>query len=723
MKKIFARILACLLLVSTVLVTAACKSCKGCNGCSGDKTGDSTGATQQKELTVYNDGVHEFNITETTVPLVKNGMTDYVVVLPKEYENSVEQTVFSAIKEEFSYLFKEATGISIRINNDTGLTHSAGNHYISIGETSLFETAGLSYDRSELGMDGVRIMTKDNTLFLLGGTGYGPLYAVYTFMERMFNFDAFDVDCFIIDRNVKDINFKSMDVTDIPDMERRERNLGSMVTALDESNIDNKYYGTRLRMRDNGLMTKLPYYADYNPETTVWYHGHNVMECLPKAVHAEQHPNWYSNEGEQLCYTARGDDEELRAMAEEVVKKTIWSLYRHPKSVQPLANSISLSVEDNYNFCTCDTCKAEAETYNAAGSIVRFTNLYASIFQEWNDGTPASQLFQYTSTDEEWLNINIGEENRKEYIREDFSFYVMAYNSMMLAPAKYDSDTQQYLPIDESCMLNDNVILSFCDIEMDWSQSYFAEDNKDSYENILAWSALSTKGIHFYNYAAYPDRPLWFYDAFDAISKEQIAFMLNCGGISCVFDGENYLDSTRTTGFKAYWSYLQSKLLWNVNQDVEELTEKYFSAAFGTAKDIMRNLFAEERNYFQYQYEEHEMHIKNSIYNKPYFAKYWDKNIMKKWINDCYLAFDSIEKIKESEPKEYASIYNHIAAEMIYPATVYLEYFSTEISTDEKTALVGRLLKDYEILGLSEETTWYPFGNITYKTKLEGWAK
>ena len=97
--------------------------------------------------------------------------------------------------QEFQYLLGIATGVTVKTQSDVSLTHTADGKYISIGETSLLASSGLTIDREELGADGVRIITKDNTVYLVGGSDYGSLYAVYDFMQIVFHYEIVSNFC------------------------------------------------------------------------------------------------------------------------------------------------------------------------------------------------------------------------------------------------------------------------------------------------------------------------------------------------------------------------------------------------------------------------------------------------------------------------------------------------------------------------------------------------
>ena len=172
------RIIA-LLLAITACLTTALTSCS-CNG--NEDLGSSSSDGGLNEQTQSYGKTHDFTMTETENYLVENGQTDYVLVLP---ENA--GTYEKVARDEFIEFFRQATGIKIKAiqENEVGLTHDANAKYISLGNTKLLETAALEVDYTELGTQGVRILTKDKSVYLIGGGSQGVLYAVYDFMQLM----------------------------------------------------------------------------------------------------------------------------------------------------------------------------------------------------------------------------------------------------------------------------------------------------------------------------------------------------------------------------------------------------------------------------------------------------------------------------------------------------------------------------------------------------------
>ena len=83
----------------------------------------------------YFQGVHQFTYTETSKPFIKNGVTQYKVVLPDDLNNDI-----ALARDELVHFFKIATDIELEVISDRGLTFDKNDKYISIGKTSLLKS-------------------------------------------------------------------------------------------------------------------------------------------------------------------------------------------------------------------------------------------------------------------------------------------------------------------------------------------------------------------------------------------------------------------------------------------------------------------------------------------------------------------------------------------------------------------------------------------------------
>ena len=164
---------------------------------------------------VYN-GTHIYTATDTNEYLVKSGRTDYKLVVPAEITSTQE-----IANKEFEHLFKKATKINIEILTDDMVTDASSGKYISLGRTKLLADSGIKVEYEQLTTDGHRIVTKDDDIYLCGGTDYGTVFSVYTFMNLTFNYETYYFDCMEIEKT-SEKKLKNYDVTDIPDFKPPE---------------------------------------------------------------------------------------------------------------------------------------------------------------------------------------------------------------------------------------------------------------------------------------------------------------------------------------------------------------------------------------------------------------------------------------------------------------------------------------------------------------------
>ena len=78
-------------------------------------------------------------VQSTEFDLVKGGKTAYKIIVPAE---ATRFEVFAA--DELVYFFEQATGITLEIVKDTGVSTSTQNTYLSVGNTTVFAQSGVA---------------------------------------------------------------------------------------------------------------------------------------------------------------------------------------------------------------------------------------------------------------------------------------------------------------------------------------------------------------------------------------------------------------------------------------------------------------------------------------------------------------------------------------------------------------------------------------------------
>ena len=173
-----------------VLIFTLLSGSLGCSSEQGYYPGDGAPSDFGSIDRVSYAGTHDINVSDTDKYLVKDGRTDYTVIVPSDVSDMVSQA-----KTDFIILFKKATGISLSFKYDNEVVDFTENSkYISIGNTSLISMAGI--DQSEFSSknikdEGIRIITKNQSVFLLGGSDFGVCNDVYKFLEIYFNYDYY----------------------------------------------------------------------------------------------------------------------------------------------------------------------------------------------------------------------------------------------------------------------------------------------------------------------------------------------------------------------------------------------------------------------------------------------------------------------------------------------------------------------------------------------------
>ena len=443
-------------------------------------------------------GVHDFTATPTSNYLVKDGVTDYKIIIP-DGATAKERTA----REEFSYFFKEATNIELPVFEDDDFEDlSTVDHYISIGETQMLKDSGIEIDYNELKTDGVRIVTVGNNIFLCGARDSGTIYSVYDFMQVTFNYSQYTPDYFEIDKDVKDVKLLNYNVKNIPDIDLRAN--GFDYHNPGSSNYDYSHFGYRMRMEKGRGYHFMPVYRlyDYSSQSVT---STNTNTYVPYDVWSVEHPKWFSNKCSsgkyQLCYTGHGDVEERAALVAEVAKKIEFSLMHFTPDLYPELNVITFTMEDNFNTCECEECQRQSEKYGAqSGPLNVFVNDVGALVEEW-----------------------MNQPENEPYKRDDFHIIYFAYNAYDPAPAKQDANGN-WVPTYPEVKLRSNVGVYFAEINIiDYQKSLFHPDNQQGKDAFDAWEAISDF-MYYWTYETNFSYYLYPYDSFSFNNSKKVYF-------------------------------------------------------------------------------------------------------------------------------------------------------------------------------------------------------
>jgi hypothetical protein len=644
-----------------LLSFALAAACGGKNNNGSTDDGKTPGAVDAQDIARHyvEGGVHEFAVSAGTVDLIKNGASEYKIVLPQNAV-SLEKSAAS----ELTQFIKASSGVLLSTVAENEL--SAGfDKIISLGATSLLAATDIVVDADLLGEGGFRIVTKGNAVFIAGAFAKGTLYGVYEFLAQHIGFEVYGAQEIDYAKNVRDLKLLSMDITDVPDIAAPLAAHG--VVRADSTTMQ------RLRMVNDSYLIAVG--------GKTW---HNSLQILPPATHKAAHPGWFAGSNQQLCYTAHGDEDEFDLMVETAADVLIQAFIDNPEKT-----AVTFTQEDyvESSWCVCPACTAEKEKYGVdSAAVVKFMNAVKAHVNEW----------QAASGDTRHLTI---------------AFF--AYYSTEAAPVTYDAATDTYAAIDESVICADGVVPFYAPIRADYYHDFYSQENKSVHDRLMAWSAISS-GFFLWTYSANFQAYLLPFNSFNSI--EGIYKIAKEVGTTLFFNQAQYSQNTATPAFTSLNIYLNSKLAWDVNRDIDALTKKFFDFYFGEASEPMTEFFNALRMHLQV--------IRDTAGYGGGFAfaatktEWWPYGTMETFLRYIDEAYAKLAPLQETQPDRWQILHDNVSLEKVFPEYVVLELYRGRFASATVTARMKALKSLCERLNVTYYAEGAPIAGIWSKWQI-----
>lgn len=575
-------------------------------------------------------------LIETGEYIYKDGVSDYVIVIP---EDSLEKERLA--RDELIYYFKKATGVTLDYKTDRDLEYDTESKYISIGNTVILKESGISLTREELTLDGFKIKRNGSLVIIGGVSDEGTLYGTYEFMSYAFKYHAYAVDE-IYYEEVESIPLLDFNVIERPDFE--ERMLSYYSVGHDQD------YRNKMRLSAHG-------------ENWI-YASHSHFSIMPKATYYNDHKDWYSLDGTQLCLT----NEEMTKEFIENVKKVIIT---HPED-----KYILLGEEDANTFCTCSNCRDAILKYGTPSGVdIVFVNKVAKAIEEW--------LQEVDPTREMMIGT-------------------FAYLKTLQAPVKYDSTLKEWVPNHPDVVARDNVIVLIAPLGANFSYSFLTDKNIEIKNALLGWQAIIkqfaiwTYSANFYNY---------FTNFLNFSSQaQQYRELYELNTLSIVDQGP--WDSGAPV-FEKMRTYVMSQLMWDTSLNVDDLIDDFMVHYYKEAYPHMRKYFDITRSYLEYLRKTYGLDATcYVIYNK---IEYWPQAYLNSMLNILEDANKALEVYMESSPTEYETLTNRINLESLSPRYFMLRYYQNTYTPKQQLQLIDEF---EEICQINNVTNWAESTNM-----------
>ena len=437
------------------------------------------------------------------------------------YRKNCKETEDYAAKTLAKY-FEKATGVKCVLADDT--TETDG-FIISVGNTKYAKT-----DVSKLADGSYRIKRYGDVIEINGAGTRGTIYGVYGFLEKVLGCKIFTSDegvvCTKTDFNIpQDLNIEYEPYFEYTDTDWRsprdvEYSLmnglsgGVYRTISAQQGGTVSYLGSFCHTLTNSFCSEEKYFAEH-PEYFALRNG-------------ERNPN-------QLCLT---NEDVYKTVLNEV-----FELLKEQHDPNAALQIISLTQDDNEDFCECENCKALDDANGShAGTMITFVNRIAKEVKKAGYDNVAIDTFAYRYTRTTPTNV---------------------------VPEK-------------------NVIVRLCTIECCFSHALDdenCEENKTLMQDLINWNKICNR-LYIWDYTTNYAYTLGIFPDFGVISKNARIFYEH--GVKGIYEEGNYYIDECDTEFGELRAYLLSKVLQDPYCDYSEEMNLFLKDYYGAGWENIR---------------------------------------------------------------------------------------------------------------------------------------
>lgn len=457
------------------------------------------------------------------------------LIIPK---TASEYEVFAA--EELKEFLHTVSDVNAVIIEEHGRYLSKP--FISVGATEFFEDVNGIDLLNEVGEDGYRIISSNDSAYICGGAGQGTIFGVYRFLKEFFNLKIYTETVYTYD--FKPFNLSSRDIIEKPDIPMRALGIYPVHLEKREPDMGSKRYCYRMRLRqiDEG-----------------WgINNHCYFRVLPPSKYRKDHPEWYSKNCKQLCLT----NDSARAEYVKNMKEIILST--------PEDSLYMIGMEDTLEQCDCPKCKEIIDKYGYSSLTLSFCNAVAKELNAWL---------------------------KKEYPKRKVYFFTFAYVWAIEPPVKKCG--KGYKLLDENLKIEENlgVLIAplYTSTNYHWNDeramealttNYYGKriplvDIFNGWRAVVNHIAVWSYNHNFSEYMA--PMPMW-----NGL-KENFNYFKELGAIHVFMEA----GTDERCNFSEMKIFVCSNLMWNTNLSQDDLIKEFMSVYFKGAEGELYEYFTD----------------------------------------------------------------------------------------------------------------------------------
>ena len=271
----------------------------------------------------------------------------------------------------------------------------------------------------------------------------------------------------------------------------------------------------------------------------------------------------------------------------------------------------------------------------------------------------------------------------------DRKFYLctFGYHKTQKAPARYDAENDIYVPIDDTVLPRDNVMIMVAPISTCYSHSLYDDCNvsNGTAEVVKSWKAVASGHMYFWIYNKFFSYYFIPYDNFSS-TVPNYEILKDVGAQFVYYQGNK---ETEAGGMQALNSYVQAKLMWDHTLNPDELAADFAAHYYRAADQAFLRYYNLIRTHFTIWQSEYKFHAEptgdgGGIRD----TKYWTRNYLDQ-LDGCFDdMFAAIERYKYTYPSLYETLEQRINVERCTVWFLYLELYFNDFSYNELSDMI-----------------------------------
>lgn len=687
MKKNFLRSVIAALVFSFAFTSLAACGNKNSDGANKPNKPVSDVAGHTVEGTLHDVNV---NYDSPAGKLSENGKTNYTVVSPSG---------FGVAAKFLTKHLSAATNAEFPLEFADSLDLSAGK-YIVFGLNEVIKSEVTVPEESVLGQQGYYIKTVGDDVLVYCTTTDGAQLAAMALLRALVGYDMISYDCVVYEKSGEVL--PTIEITERPDYEYRM----SSNAIKDEGK-----YGMGFTQNSGMLRTDIG-------------NVHNMYDFFTRSD-LEAHRKWFTEDAMivnsdgakvrigQPCFTAHGDKEEYEQLLEHM-KNKIVEILKTKKDVLNMRISQNDVLGENLTYkCECPACKASYDYYGTlGGAMLSFANDLAEKVYEYIDEYETGRVFN--------LVVLVYQEALQAPVQRKNGAYVLDDKGKGIPEIRYtfDEEGEKTPVLDENgkpkkLVCERGVAYEFAASKANWIHSFYEPENREFASVVEAWAGLGSSNLYIWSYEISYYQYLYPYNNY-RILLDNFKYFKEFGGNYIYPEGT--WENANNPGFAKLRDYINSKGMFDVNSDYNELVDKFFKYYFRDAAPVMRKYFDEVQV---------NLTLNEDITGGRVHAyaladdRVWPEALITGWLDSFEVAKKAIEKYKSTDEALYEAVSTHILIESLFPRYVLCTRYGKSYSPSQLKEMRKSFLKDFENLGNTTHEEHYTISDVTSSWKLD----